>query len=80
MNKKNESIFGSGDFVHCEVENFPKGWRLMQLALQERPKGIRQWITTLWGFDIFLWSVPFLKTVLAANVLVWIIFVFYKGG
>jgi len=27
----------------------------------------------LWGFDIFIWEVPVLKSLIAANVLVWML-------
>jgi len=58
-------------------EPYPRGWKLMRLTLWERPKGTRQWTTVLWGFDIFLWRLPFLKTILAINVLVWITLILF---
>ena len=31
------------------------------------------WLKTLWGYDIFLGNVPFLKSLVLANVIVWLI-------
>ena len=55
--------------------SYPKSWRLFQMNLGEpRPKGFIEWSRFLWGFDIWLGNVPFLKVMVLANILVWLIF------
>jgi len=72
---ESDSILASEGEI-TDFEFYPRGWKLLQLTFLERPKGIRQWTTVLWGFDIFLWRLPLLKTILATNTLMWIVFVF----
>lgn len=48
---------------------YHRSWRLMELRMTDRPRGPRQWMILLWGFDIFFGPVPFLKTIVAADVL-----------
>ena len=31
------------------------------------------WLRTIWGYDIFLNRVPFLKSLVMANVIVWVV-------
>ena len=50
-------------------------WRVMELTLtvkQWRPSLI-EWLWIAWGFDIFICNVPLFKSLVAANVIVWLI-------
>jgi len=76
MSDKDTIILEGLTGVTFNLESYPKGWRALQLSPGERPKGARQWINFLWGFDIFFRNLPFLKIILTANILVWIIFAF----
>jgi hypothetical protein len=49
------------------------GWRLMQISTMDHPKNLAEWRRFLWGYDIFCGSVPFLKSLVAANVIVWLL-------
>lgn len=73
MNDK-DTITVPGDFV-VTSNLYPKGWKALQFSIWERPKGLHQWIHFLWGWDIFYGSFPLIKSLLAANILVWIILI-----
>lgn len=45
------------------------GWRLFQLTLVERPRGLREWSRVVWGFDLWLGPLPVLKFVAVLWVL-----------
>ncbi len=50
-----------------------KGFRLMQLTLGKRPMTRRGWINLIMGFDIWLGPLPFLRTVVIANLIMWVL-------
>lgn len=52
---------------------FRPGWKLMQIFQPARPKGFKEWVRFLWGFDIFVGPVPFLKMIVGANAVVWLL-------
>lgn len=54
-------------------EPFPKGYKHFELRMYERPEGFRQWRNFLWGFDLWFGPVPVVKTVILANVIVWMV-------
>ena len=54
--------------------SYPRGWKLLRLNLLDKPKGVVQLLRLIWGFDIFILEVPFLKSLCLANLIVWIIF------
>lgn len=54
---------------------FPRGWKALQFSLTERPKGMSEWFNALWGWDIWYYNFPLLKTLILCNVLVWLLFV-----
>lgn len=45
-------------------------WKAIAL-LPPTPRGFCEWCWAIWGWDIFFGPVPFLKTIVAANVVVW---------
>ena len=53
---------------------YPKSWKIIEIKVGNKPKGIREWFAVIWGTDIFVNGVPFMKTLVAINILVWIIF------
>ena len=54
---------------------YPKGWKALALTVGQKPKGFYQWFNFLWGWDMFFWKIPFGKTLVAINILIWIIIV-----
>ena len=54
-----------------KMNNYPKGWKLLELSV--RPKGLKEWINVVYGLDIFVNKVPFLKMILLANIIYWIL-------
>ena len=54
--------------------SYPDGWKVIEIKVTGRPKGIREWFNFIWGLDIFVNGVPFMKTLVALNILVWILF------
>jgi len=54
-------------------KNFSRGWKLMGLHMNVRPKGFDEWFYFLWGFDLWYGPVPFAKSVILANLIVWTI-------
>jgi hypothetical protein len=57
------------------VNNFPRGWKALQFKFHEKPEGFSQWLNALWGWDIWYYSFPVVKSLLLCNVLIWLIFV-----
>lgn len=55
------------------IDPYPKGWKLFQMGIFNKPKNITQTLRLIWGFDLFLYKIPFLKTTLLLNILVWIL-------
>ena len=53
-----------------------KEWKVIAISVsaREHHPSPKEWLYILWGLDIFINGVPFLKTIVAANVLVWLIF------
>lgn len=71
-----DSITIPGEFVmSADPSPFPKGWKALYFSLPQRPKGTRQWVNFLWGWDIFYGRFPLIKSLLAANILVWVVLV-----
>ena len=57
------------------ANRFPVSWKLLSLSLgNSKPKTLRQWLTVLWGFDIFIQEIPFMKSIVLANIIVWLVF------
>ena len=57
------------------ANEFPVSWKLLSLTFgANKPKTPRQWLAALWGFDIFVHEIPFMKSIVLANVIVWLIF------
>jgi hypothetical protein len=50
--------------------------KLLTLTLQPHPRSIKQFLSYIYSLDIFIqtkrFSIPFLKSIIAANLLVWI--------
>lgn len=61
-----------------EVEEFEvapqysKGWKAIHFKIG-RPRGLKQWTNAIWGLDIFIHKVPFLKVSVLANIIYWIL-------
>lgn len=53
--------------------NFPKGFRVIDIRLTATPKGVKQWFNAIYGLDIFIHKVPFLKVIVLANIIYWIL-------
>ena len=59
----------------AEVNPYYNGWELISLhATSSKPKGVKQWLNFIWGFDIFIYKIPFMKTLILANIIVWLLF------
>lgn len=71
MKKKDGLIINYDRF---RINNYPRGWKTLQLHIDPRPRGIKQWFNCLWGWDIWYNSFPLVKTLIAANIIVWILF------
>ena len=68
-----ESYYGkSGEIIG--INHFSEGWKALQFSYGVKPEGISQWVNYLWGTDIWLGKIPFMKTVVLINVLVWLLF------
>lgn len=50
----------------------PKGWKMFSMELYNRPKTFKEWRRVIWGYDIFVQGIPFLKILLLANILMWV--------
>ena len=48
-------------------------YRLMELHIVNFPKGLSERLHFIWGFDIWLHNIPFLKSIILINIIVWII-------
>ncbi len=66
MNKEKIEIGYKSTF-----NQYPKGWKLLELKV--KPKGFKQWVNVIYGLDIFINKVPFLKMIVLANIIYWII-------
>ena len=53
--------------------NFPKGFKVIEIKLTAIPKGFKQWFNAIYGLDIFINKVPFLKMIVLVNVIYWIL-------
>jgi hypothetical protein len=56
----------------------PVKWRLIQMCLTGDIRNalygdVRGAVRVLWGFDIWIEDVPFMKTIVFANIVVWIL-------
>jgi len=58
-----------------EMSNFPWGWKALQFGFNEKPKGFNEWFNALWGWDIWYYSFPLVKTLIGLNLLIWLIFI-----
>jgi len=52
-------------------DGFYNGWKLIELHPSSKPKGVKQWLNFIWGFDIFIYKIPFMKTLILANIIIW---------
>ena len=59
---------------NLKLTEFNKHWKIMSMRAPDMPKALGEKFWWFWGFDIFIGRVPFLKTIVLANILVWIIF------
>jgi len=52
----------------------PESWRAIQFVIPWSNKGMtpRRWLKYAWGMDIWFGDLPFCKTILLVNVLIWI--------
>ena len=69
------SDFGD-DLITIEQErskNFSRGWKLLALHMNVRPKGFDEWVYFLWGFDVWYGPVPLMKSVVVSNVIMWVL-------
>lgn len=48
-----------------------RGYKTLELKFSH-PRQLKEWIYAIWGMDIFFGPVPFLKTIVLANLLVWV--------
>ena len=54
-------------------------YRAIDIKMGPFPKGIANWPSFIYGWDIFINGVPFMKTLVLCNITVWILFrVFQK--
>lgn len=58
-----------------KIKIYHAKWRALDFTIDVRPKGLREWLNLIYGWDIFFNGVPFLKTLILANILVWLIFI-----
>ena len=58
------------------ANEFSHSWKLLSLSLGNmKPKTLREWLAALWGLDIFIEDkIPFMKSLVLANIIVWLIF------
>jgi len=71
-----ENPYETTDFVKTS-KVWLKSYRLMQLSFIDfRSVSLKGKNSYLWGFDIWVGNIPFLKTLTLCNVLVWLIFAF----
>lgn len=59
--------------IVAEEWRYNRKWKTMQLTITRRPSDISEWLWLAWGYDIFLHEIPFLKSLVLANVLVWLL-------
>lgn len=59
--------------IKFNTKIYSKGFKLIQLRSTQKPKGFIEWFYLIWGFDIFFHKVPFLKSIVLANIIVWLI-------
>lgn len=59
------------DFRVATIDNgFQRGWKLMSITRGSiRPQGLREWAAMIWGWDIWLGPIPFLKTSILINAI-----------
>ena len=50
-----------------------KKWRLIEIRTDLSAQGFKEWCLTIYGTDIFVNNVPFLKMILLGNILYWIL-------
>lgn len=48
-------------------------WKLLRLDFTSEAVREHGWLDVLWGFDIFLGEIPFMKSLILANIIVWVI-------
>ncbi len=51
-----------------------KKWRAFQINMGTDVLQIGRW-RIIWGMDIWLGNVPFMKTLLLANIIVWVLMI-----
>lgn len=56
------------------INEYYNGWKLIELHPGSKPKGVKQWLNFIWGFDIFIYKIPFMKTLILANIIIWWLF------
>ena len=54
-------------------------WRAITIVLGKPQEKIgRNWFHKLWGADVWVNDIPILKTLVLANIIVWILMVIFK--
>lgn len=71
MSKKELQDFIGGNI---DFNAYCNGWKLITLHPGSKPKGIKQWLNFIWGFDIFIYKIPFMKTLILTNIIIWWLF------
>jgi len=62
------------DYYKTKIKPFPRGWKAVRFTFAEKPRGMNQWFNALWGWGIWYYNVPVVKTLLICNILIWAIF------
>ena len=61
---------GGGDMEIIDI-CFNRSFKMIKIDLEFKPKNISELFWMVWGFDIFMNNIPFLKTIIVANIIVW---------
>jgi len=72
MNKYEEDIIIDTIFNMNEFREYKAIQYILGPSM--KPRGIKQWARYLWGYDIWVGSVPLIKTIVFVNVIVWLLF------
>jgi hypothetical protein len=59
---------------YIDINPYHNGWKLIALHPGSKPKGVKQWLNFIWGFDIFIYKIPFMKILILANIIIWWLF------
>lgn len=63
----------SGDKIEFPYAGaYPPGWKAIQLQPGTWPQGWKEWVRVFWGLDIWILGIPFMRTILAINLVLWL--------